>query len=71
MFATVVKPIVFHALFAIAAYHNLDINQMDIKTAFFYSLIDQLIYVKIPKKSKIEANKNMVCKLLKTLYKLK
>ncbi len=42
-FATVVKPMAFRVLFAIAEYYDLDINQMDVKTAFFYDLIDQLI----------------------------
>lgn len=59
------------ALFAIATYYDLDINQMDIKTAFLYGLIDQLIYVQILKASETNANKGMVCKLLKAFYKLK
>ena len=61
----------FRVLFTIAAYYDHDINQMDVKTAFLYSLIDQLIYVKIPKGTETEANKNMVCRLLKALYSLK
>ena len=39
-FAIVVKPIAFRALFAIAAYYNLKIKQMDIKTAFLYRPIN-------------------------------
>ena len=39
-FAAVVKPMAFRALFAIAAYYNLKIKQMDIKTAFLYRLIN-------------------------------
>ena len=57
----------FRVLFAIAAYYNLNIDQMDVKTAFLYGLIDQLIYVEIPKETEIEANKDMVYKLLKAL----
>lgn len=60
-FAVVVKPMIFHIFFTIAVYYDLDIDQMDIKTAFLYGLIDQLIYVKISKMTKTEANKNMVC----------
>ena len=44
---------------------------MDVKTAFLYGLIDQLIDVEIPKGTKTEANKIMVYKLLKALYGLK
>lgn len=60
----------FRVLFAIAAYLDLDIDQIDVKTAFLYGLIDQLIYVEMPKGTETEANKN-VCKLLKALYVLK
>ncbi len=62
---------VFKILFAITAYYDFDIDQMDVKTSFFYGLIDQLIYVQIPKGLETSANKNMVCKLLKALYGLK
>ncbi len=46
-------------------------DQMDVKTAFLYCFIDQLIYVETPKRLETEANKNMVCRLLKALYGLK
>lgn len=39
----------FRALFAIAAFYDLDIEQMDVKIAFFHGIIDQLFYVKVPK----------------------
>lgn len=61
----------FRVLFAIAAYYDLDIDQMDVKIAFLYGLRYKLIYVEIPKGTETEANKNMVCKLLKALYGLK
>lgn len=48
-----------------------DIEQMDVKTAFYYGLIDQLIYVEIPKGFEDQTNKGKVCKLLKALYGLK
>lgn len=70
-FAAVVKPIAFQVLFAIAVYYNLDIDKRDIKTAFLYDLIYQLIYVEIPKGLETEANKNMVCKRLKIFCGLK
>ncbi len=61
----------FKVLFAMAAFLDLDIDQIDVKTAFFYGLIDQLVYVEIPKGPESEENWNMVRKLLKTLYSLK
>ena len=66
-----VKPMAFRVLFAIAAYYNLDIDQIDVKTAFLYGMIDQLVYMQIPKGSENSTNKRMVCKLLKALYGLK
>ena len=69
-FAAVVKPIAFRVLFAVAAYFDLDIDQMDVKTAL-YGLIDQLVYVDIPKGSESEATREIVCRLLKALYGLK
>ncbi len=70
-FTSVVKPIAFKVWFAVAAFFDLDIDQMDVKTAFLYGFIDQLVYVDIPKGSETETNQGMVCKLLKALYGLK
>ncbi len=70
-FANVAKPIAFKVLFPIAAYYDLDINQMDVKTAFLYRIINQLVYLQIRKGSEDATNKGMVCKLLKALYGLK
>lgn len=70
-FAAVVKPMAFRVLFAVAAYFDLDIDQMDVKTAFLYGLIDQLIYMEIPKGSESKATRGMVYKLLKAIYGLK
>lgn len=70
-FDAVVKPMAFRVLFAIAAYYDLDIDQMDVKTAFLYGLIDQLIYVEKPKGTETNATRDMICKLPNALYGLK
>lgn len=70
-FAAVVKAMAFRVLFAIAAFLDLKIDQMDVKTAFLYSLINQLVYVKISNGTKSEENRNMICRLLRTFYGLK
>lgn len=64
----IIKLIAFRVLFAISAYYDLNINQIDIKTAFFYSLIDQFVCVQIPRGSKDATNKGKIDKLLKALY---
>ena len=67
-FASVVKPMAFRFIFAVAAYYDLDIDQLDVKTAFLYGIIDQLIYVEMPKGYEVS---NDVCKLNRALYGLK
>lgn len=39
----------FQIFFTIATFYNLDINQINIKTAFFYEDIDQLHYIQLLK----------------------
>ena len=48
IFATVVKPMSYKALFAIAAALDLEIEQMDVKTAFLYGDIVEEIFVEQP-----------------------
>ena len=44
-FASIVKPISYKALFAITASLNLEIKQMDVKTAFLYRTLDEEIFM--------------------------
>ncbi|CRG92846.1 hypothetical protein PISL3812_09917 [Talaromyces islandicus] len=68
-FASVVKPMSYKALLAIAAALDLEIEQMDVKTAFLYGYIDHEIYVEQPHHMTDGTAK--VCKLRKALYGLK
>lgn len=69
-FAAVVKPMAFRVLFAIAAFYDLDIDQIDVKTAFLYGKIDQLLFVETPK-GYYDDIEGMVYRLNKALYGLK
>ena len=69
-FAVVVKLMAFRALFAIAAFYNLDIEQIDVKTAFLHGIIDQFLYVKVPRGYEHQW-KDQVCLLKKALYGFK
>lgn len=71
MFAAIVKLMAFRVLFTIAVFFDLDIKQMDVMIAFLYSLINQLVYVEIPKGTELALNRDMVCKLFKAQYDLK
>ena len=68
-FATVVKPMSYKSIFALAAALDWELEQMDVKTAFLYGHIFEDIYVEQPKGR--SDNTSKVCKLLKALYGLK
>ena len=59
----------YKAIFAIAAALDLEIEQLDVRTAFLYGNIDKEIYVKQPKSQ--EDRSKRVCLLNKALYGLK
>ena len=70
-FATVVKPMSYKALFALAAALNWDLEQMDVKTAFLYGAVEEVIYVIQPTGYKSKRYPGKVCRLKKALYGLK
>ena len=59
----------YKALFAIAASLNLEIEQIDVKTAFLYNLVKEDIYIQ--QLTSLSNNSKRVCKLNKALYSLK
>lgn len=67
-FAAVVKPMAFRVLFAIAAYYDLDVEQMDVVTAFLNGIIKELIFIHLLERYE---KPGIVCRLLKGLYGLK
>ena len=70
-FASVVKPMSYKALFALAAALDWDLEQMDVKTAFLYGKVEETIYMMQPTGFKSKQHPNKVCKLNKALYGLK
>ena len=70
-FASVVKPMSYKAIFAIAAANDWDIEQMDVKTAFLYGNVDEEIYVEVPHGYTDSKHPRVVCRLRKALYGLK
>jgi transposase InsO family protein len=67
-FAAAVKPAAFRPIFALATKHDLEIEQMDVKTAFLHGKIEETIYVEQPTGYE---QKGKVCLLKKGLYGLK
>ena len=58
-------------LLAVAALEDLDIQSVDIKTAYLYGDLDEEIYMKQPEGFKLPGKKNKVWQLHKVLYGLK
>ena len=70
-YAPVVNIITIRLLFALVAMLDLELDQMDVITAFLYGDIDIVIYMEVPEGLKDPKRPNLVCKLLKSLYGLK
>ena len=58
-------------LLAIVALHNLEIHQMDVKTAFLNGDLEEEIYMEQPEGFVVPGQERKVCKLVKSLYGLK
>jgi hypothetical protein len=58
-------------LLAIAAIHNLEIHQMDVKTAFLNGELEEEIYMEQPEGFIAPGKEKKVCRLVKSLYGLK
>lgn len=70
VFSPVVRYESIRTLLAIAAEHDLEMAQFDVKTAFLNSELKEEIYMDVPK-GVISKDKNHVCRLLRSLYGLK
>jgi len=71
IFSPVVNQISIWMLLAIVAQFDLELKQMDVKTAFLHGELEEKIYMKQPKTYIQEGKENKVCLLKKSLYELK
>jgi len=53
------------------AQYELDLDQLNVKTAFLHDNLDEEIYMSQPMGFKTAGKENMVCKVKKSLYRLK
>ena len=58
-------------LLAIAAYYDYEIWQMDVKTAFLNSFLEEEVYISQPEDFVSNDRPNLVCRLKKSIYGLK
>jgi hypothetical protein len=56
---------------ALSSIYNLYVHQMDVKTTFFNGELDNEVYMEQPKSIVPPENEQKVCKLMKSLYRLK
>lgn len=70
-FAPVVRFDSIRVLLALAAEKDLEITNFDVKTAFLYGDLSECVYMKQPIGFEDKENKNLVCKLNRSLYGLK
>ena len=67
----VVKMCSIQVILGLVASMNLELEQLNVKTTFLHGDIDEEIFMEQPDDFKVKGKENMVCKLKKSLYKLK
>ena len=58
-------------MLAIATYHDYEIWQMDVKTVFVNENLEEVVYMTQPEKFISSGRANQVCKLNRSIYRLK
>ncbi|PHT40240.1 Retrovirus-related Pol polyprotein from transposon TNT 1-94 [Capsicum baccatum] len=74
-FNEVFSPVVRHSsirvLLALVALYDLELEQLDVKTAFLHGNLEEEIYIQQPEGFVVPGKENHVCRLKKSLYGLK
>ncbi|GKD78440.1 retrovirus-related pol polyprotein from transposon TNT 1-94 [Tanacetum coccineum] len=71
VFSPVVKHSSIRILLALVAQLDLELVQMDVKTAFLHGNLEEEIYMVQPEGFKVDGKEHELCKLQKSLYELK
>ncbi|KAG8477716.1 hypothetical protein CXB51_027660 [Gossypium anomalum] len=71
VFSPVVKHSSIRALLGIVAMHDLELEQLDVKTAFLHGELEEDIYMQQPEDFIVSEKEDYVCLLRKSLYGLK
>ena len=61
----------FRIIIALVAHYDLELHQMDVKTAFLNGDLDKNVYMAQPKGFVVEGKRRMGCRLKKSIYGLK
>ncbi|KAM1516880.1 hypothetical protein ACFX10_015793 [Malus domestica] len=71
IFSPVVKMTSIQVILGMAASMDLELEQLDVKTAFLHGNLEYEIYMEQPKGFEVKGKETLVCKLKKSLYGLK
>ena len=71
VFSPVVKHSSIRIFFSIVAMHDLEFEQLDVKTPFLHGELEEEIYMDQPEGFIVPGKENFICKLKKSLYELK
>ena len=58
-------------MLSLGAYFDMELEQMDVKTTFLHGELEETVYMVQPKGFTQHGQEHMVCKLKKSLYRLK
>ena len=70
-FSPVSKKYLLIIIMALIAHFDLELHQMDVKTAFLNGNLDKDIYMEQPEEFAKKGNEHLICKLNKSIYGLK
>ena len=70
-FSPVSKKDSFRIIMALVAHYDLELHQMDVKTAFLNGNLEEDVYMDQPMGFSVKGKEHMVCKLKKSIYGLK
>lgn len=70
-YSPITRIISIRMLIAIVALNNLEIHQMDVKTAFLNEYLDEEIYMEQLEGFKVPGHERKMCQLVKSLHSLK
>ena len=71
IFSPVVRHTSIRVVLAMVAHLDMELEQMDVKTAFFQGDLEEQIYMEQPEGFSQPGQEHLVCKLRKSLYGLK
>ena len=71
IFSLVVKMFSIRVILGLAVSMNIELEELDVKTAFLHGDLDGEIFMDQPKGFKVKGMENMVYKLKKSLHRLK